>query len=104
MKKIDYTLFHSELNNLFKKYKLTDVKKKEGIYQKFLVYRTDRKDAINEKHFGCKYFVLDLTHDEFAPDALIAYAEACKTKLPELSKSIKRMIIKGLKPNYKYLR
>lgn len=34
-----------------------------GLHNKFTVTRNDGKDAEGEKHEGCEYFVLDLTHD-----------------------------------------
>ena len=56
-----------------------------GVYRKFKIERTDGKGAPGEKHDGCHYFVLDLTHDPFAIPALRAYAEACRTKRPQLA-------------------
>jgi hypothetical protein len=56
-----------------------------GIYQKFRVERTDGRSAPGEKHFGCEYFVLDLTHDPHALPALQAYAEACAESHPVLA-------------------
>jgi hypothetical protein len=53
-------------------------KRRLGIYEKFIVRRADRDDRLGYKHEGCKYFVLDLTHDPFAIPALKAYAEACE--------------------------
>lgn len=57
----------------------------QGLFAKFTVKRNDGKDATGEKHHCCDYFVLDATHDEYAAVALVAYAKACKQKLPELS-------------------
>lgn len=50
----------------------------KGIYKKFVVTRTDGQSAPGEKHHGCQYFVLDLTHDPNARIAAIAYADACE--------------------------
>jgi len=58
---------------------------KKGLYNKFIVRRTDGKSSPGEKHCGCYYFVLDLTHDKFAFAAIKAYAEACFEEYPELS-------------------
>jgi hypothetical protein len=44
---------------------------------KFDVMRKDGSDAFGKKHHGCEYFVLDLTHDQYALPALTAYATAC---------------------------
>lgn len=49
-----------------------------GLYQKYFVSRTDGKSDPGEKHDGCEYFVLDLTHDPFAAAAIRAYAEKCQ--------------------------
>ena len=49
-----------------------------GLYGKFVVTRTDGRDAFGEKHDGCDYFVLDLTHDKHAIPAVLAYADACE--------------------------
>lgn len=58
----------------------------EGLYRKFRVERTDGNGAIvGDKHRGCEYFVLDLTHDKFALPAILAYAEACGNEYPALA-------------------
>lgn len=36
----------------------------KGLYQKFIVYRTDGTSEKGGKHAGCDYFVLDIDHDE----------------------------------------
>lgn len=59
--------------------------KNRGLYEKFIVNRTDGKSELGEKHEHCQYFVLDLDHDEFAMAALRAYAEACEEKYPKLA-------------------
>lgn len=51
--------------------------KTRGLYGKFQVWRTDGKSEDGEKHDGCEYFVLDLTHDQHAIPALLAYAKSC---------------------------
>ena len=56
-----------------------------GWYQKFSVARQDHMDQPGEKHHGCRYFVLDLTHDPHAVPALRAYAESCAVTRPVLS-------------------
>lgn len=50
----------------------------EGLYSKFRVIRRDGKHRRGKKHAGCDYFVLDLTHDENAIPALLAYAESAR--------------------------
>lgn len=59
--------------------------KYRGLYEKFEVTRKDGQSQPGEKHNDCEYFVLDLTHDEFAGPALVAYAQACAEKYPKLS-------------------
>lgn len=66
-----------------------------GLYQKFNVSRTDGSSAAGEKHDGCEYFVLDVTHDPFAKAALLAYAEACKGEYPLLYHDVRAMAIFG---------
>lgn len=56
-----------------------------GMYHKFNVARTDGSDQPGGKHYGCEYFVLDLTHDPFAKPAAAAYAAACETEYPMLA-------------------
>ena len=65
--------------------------KKEGIYHKFWVSRTDGTSTEGEKHHGCEYFVLDWKHDKFAPVAARAYAAACREEYPELAADLERL-------------
>ncbi len=65
--------------------------KQQGLYNKFVVHRTDGKSAPGQKHDGCSYLVLDLDHDKFARPAVIAYAEACREEYPELSADLFRV-------------
>lgn len=52
--------------------------KTSGLYQKFIVTRTDGSSEEGGKHEGCKYFVLDLTHDPHAIPAIKAYAGSAR--------------------------
>lgn len=70
----------------------------KGLYNKFIVKRTDGKSSPGEKHENCEYFVLDITHDKFAIPALKAYAEACADELPELATDL-RCIVVSIKPS-----
>lgn len=63
-------------------------KQQIGLFNKFCVTRTDGKDAVGKKHHGCRYFVLDITHDKFAAAALKAYADACRSEYPLLAKDL----------------
>lgn len=69
--------------------------KTQGLYSKFIVRRTDGKDAPGEKHDGCEYFVLDLTHDPFAWPALKAYADACRDEYPLLEAALMAKIVQA---------
>lgn len=62
--------------------------KTKGIHGKFYVERTDGRDGPGEKHENCDYYVLDLQHDKYAQDALIAYAKACRYEYPQLAQDI----------------
>lgn len=56
-----------------------------GLYDKFEVTRTDGRSAEGEKHHGCRYFVLDLDHDDASGPALRAYANAVRDTRPHLA-------------------
>lgn len=62
----------------------------QGLYRKFDVRRLDGSDEPGGKHYGCEYFVLDLTHDPHAPAALRAYAQACAHTHPPLSADLQQ--------------
>jgi hypothetical protein len=73
-----------------KQYDPTKPSAQQGLYGKFYIERTDGKSAPGEKHHGCQYFILDLTHDQHAPAALRAYAQACAQTHPELAADLLR--------------
>lgn len=50
--------------------------KETGLFQKFIVQRTDGEDHVTGKHPHCDLFVLDLTHDPLARKALHTYINA----------------------------
>jgi hypothetical protein len=56
-----------------------------GLYKKYQVNRTNGSSAPGQKHDGCEYFVLDLTHDKYSCYALYAYADACEENYPQLA-------------------
>lgn len=66
--------------------------KSRGFYNKFFVERTDGTSAAGQKHDGCEYFVLDLTHDKFAIAAIVAYAKACELEYPKLSADLRLQV------------
>lgn len=64
-----------------------------GLYNKFRsIERTDGTSAPGEKHDGCAYFVLDLTHDPYAVPALTRYAEACEQEYPALAADLRNLL------------
>jgi hypothetical protein len=64
-------------------------KQERGLFRKYNVERTDGSSAPGGKHHGCEYFVLDLSHDPFAPPALRAYAAACAAEYPALAADLR---------------
>jgi hypothetical protein len=62
-----------------------------GLYHKFNIERTDGKSKPGQKHDGCEYFVLDLTHDPHAVAAVRAYAEICKADYPLLADDLQKL-------------
>ena len=66
--------------------------KERGLYRKFDVKRTDGKSAPGQKHERCRYFVLDLDHDEFAYQSMATYRDQCKAKFPALAEDIGRYL------------
>ena len=67
--------------------------KTRGLYQKFVVTRTDGKSAPGEKHDGCEYFVLDVSCDPHAIPALLAYAESCEAEYPLLAADVRKKAV-----------
>ncbi len=61
----------------------------QGLFRKFDVRRTDGSDAPGSKHHGCRYFVLDVSHDPYAKAALTAYAAACEFTHPYLARDLR---------------
>jgi hypothetical protein len=66
--------------------------KDRGLYKKFEITRTDGSSAPGGKHHGCRYFVLDLTHDPFARAAIGAYADACEGEYPALADDLREYL------------
>ena len=63
-------------------------KKFEGLDDRYLVSRADGRSAKGKKHHGCRYFVLDLTHDRYAMSAIEQYGLACQTEYPKLAEDL----------------
>lgn len=57
----------------------------QGLFQKFIVTRTDGSSGPGGKHEGCEHFVLDTDHDPHAPAALAAYATEVERTHPQLA-------------------
>lgn len=64
-----------------------------GIYQKYIVARTDREDGEGHKHYDCQYFVLDLDHDRHAKAAIAAYAVSCALEFPALAEDLDALLV-----------
>lgn len=60
-----------------------------GLYDKFIVTRTDGQSEIGQLHNGCLYFPLDLTHDPHAIKAILAYADSCEKDNPKLARDLR---------------
>jgi hypothetical protein len=71
--------------------------KTRGLYEKFIITRTDGQSDSGEKHDGCDYFVLDLTHDKYARAALTTYELSCRQEYPLLAKDLRSFLSR--KPN-----
>jgi hypothetical protein len=67
--------------------------KTRGIYDKFIVRRSDGSSEHGGKHEHCRYFVLDLEHDRFAFSALQRYAQACRREYPALADDISTILL-----------
>lgn len=65
-------------------------KRTTGLIHKFTVTRNDGQSAPGQKHDGCDYFVLDLTHDPHAAAAIKAYAASCRKDYPKLAEDLDR--------------
>lgn len=85
---------HPKMSKRFPAFDPDTPREDQGIYQKYVVNRTDETDHTGCKHHGCEYFVLDLDHDEFAFHALRAYAEACQKKYPFLAQDLRNQAIR----------
>ncbi len=65
--------------------RINDPDSSKGLYRKFRVERLHP----SKRHDKCRYFVLDIDHDGFAPQPLKEYADACQEEYPLLSKDIR---------------
>jgi hypothetical protein len=75
---------------------MSDVNQRQiGIYNKFTVKRNDGRDEPGRDRHGAEYFVLDMTHDEYAKPALMTYAIACQGEYPRLSSDLIKSLLGG---------
>ncbi len=61
----------------------------QGLYKKYIVYRTDGRDGPGQDKCNAEYFVLDLMNDKYALEALDTYVRACEEKHPQLAKDLR---------------
>lgn len=66
-----------------------------GLYNKFTVIRNDGQSEPGRKHFGCSYFVLDMSHDDFAMETIQTYMRACKKEYPKLYEGLRDKYFDG---------
>jgi erythromycin esterase-like protein len=65
-------------------------RRSQGLIGKFNVSRVDGSDAAGGRHEGCRYFVLDMTHDRHAIPALRSYADSCEADYPALARDLRQ--------------
>lgn len=70
-------------------YDETKPREEQGMYRKFIVERADGRQGAGYRHHNCDYFVIDITHDPFAEAAMLAYADMCEIRYPELARDIR---------------
>jgi hypothetical protein len=63
-----------------------------GLYRKYRVERTDGSSGPGGKHEQCRYFVLDLEHDQYSIPALAAYSRACRAEYPALAADLDQIL------------
>ena len=61
----------------------------QGLFRKFEVRRTDGSSEPGGKHEHCRYFVIDMDHDQHAPAALLAYSTSCSKTHPLLAAELR---------------
>lgn len=65
--------------------------RERGVYQKFIVERTDGASKPGKKHADCFYFVIDTDHDKHGVAALRAYADSCAAEYPALAEDLRQV-------------
>lgn len=64
------------------------------LFNKYVVKRSDGTDKPGGKHEDCQYFVLDLSHDPFAKNAVRVYAVSCRPTHPILGTALLDLVDK----------
>ena len=70
----------------------TDPDRGRGIYEKYVVQRTDGATESGRKHEHCHHFVLDVAHDPLAVPCMSLYADICETSYPQLARDLRKLI------------
>jgi len=71
----------------------------EGLYHKYQVTRADGSDAPGGRHHGCRYLVLDLTHDPSARFAARMFAEDIADSRARLSAALLALLAREEAPD-----
>lgn len=68
-----------------------DPERDRGLYEKYVVQRTDGATGEGRKHEHCRHFVLDVDHDPLAAPCLKLYADLCEISYPQLARDLRRL-------------
>ncbi len=68
-----------------------DPERTRGLYDKYIVQRSDGATAEGHKHGHCHHFVLDVDHDPLAAPCLKLYADLCETSYPQLARDLRKL-------------
>lgn len=64
----------------------------QGLYRKYHVSRVDGSDAPGGRNENAQYFVMEITSDAFAREAVLAYAKACELLYPHLAADMRAAV------------
>lgn len=67
----------------------------KGLFDKYYIRRTDEQDAPGCRHDNCELFVMDITHDIHAQDAMLFYARQVAAIKPQLALDIMEKVMKA---------
>jgi len=68
-----------------------DLDRERGLYDKYIVQRTDGATGEGRKHERCRHFVLDVDHDPLAAPCLNLYADLCEVFYPLLARDLRKL-------------